>query len=254
MKVEALKMHVTTSRPIKALTVYPPSTPATLVPRVLLIKSQVKVNIFALIQLFSDFEKTYNKRITPTGLTEGERGFEQTKAWKHDELERETTLLLLDDNLIAACLTKGSFYVATNSVLMSITVALSLSRSNPQVVLIVCGSGDQVFKTYDRGSLAALRNFVKKFIETVRFGNDHFGAISWVIGEYVIGESRELQVFCSETMWKDGDTICFAGRICLGVLVYPFILLILDFSAILATSGSAIMHILDTTIQTKLAG
>ncbi|GJW61091.1 integrase, catalytic region, zinc finger, CCHC-type containing protein [Tanacetum coccineum] len=42
-------------------------------------KSQVKINIFALIQLFSEFEKTCKKRITPTGLTEGERGFEQTK-------------------------------------------------------------------------------------------------------------------------------------------------------------------------------
>ncbi|GJV15755.1 retrovirus-related pol polyprotein from transposon TNT 1-94 [Tanacetum coccineum] len=30
-------------------------------------------------QLFSDFEKTCKKRITPTGITEGERGFEQTK-------------------------------------------------------------------------------------------------------------------------------------------------------------------------------
>ncbi|GJU12627.1 hypothetical protein Tco_1135023 [Tanacetum coccineum] len=51
-----------------------------LIPRVLPTKSQVKINIFALIQLFSDFEKPCNKRITPTGLTEGERGFEQTKA------------------------------------------------------------------------------------------------------------------------------------------------------------------------------
>ncbi|GJV89714.1 hypothetical protein Tco_1533652 [Tanacetum coccineum] len=80
MKAEALKTQATTSRPIKALTVYPLNTHATLVPRLLPTKSQVKINIFALIQLFSDFEKTYNKRITPMGLTEGERGFEQTKA------------------------------------------------------------------------------------------------------------------------------------------------------------------------------
>ncbi|GJV98334.1 hypothetical protein Tco_1553586 [Tanacetum coccineum] len=80
MKAEALKTQATASRPIKDLTVYPPNTPAPLVPRVLPTKSQVKINIFALIQLFSDFEKTCNKRITPTGLTEGERGFEQTKA------------------------------------------------------------------------------------------------------------------------------------------------------------------------------
>ncbi|GJT30810.1 retrovirus-related pol polyprotein from transposon TNT 1-94 [Tanacetum coccineum] len=64
---------------IKALTVYPPNTPATLVPRVLPTKSQVKINIFTLRQLFSEFEKTCKKRITPTGITEGERGFEQTK-------------------------------------------------------------------------------------------------------------------------------------------------------------------------------
>ncbi|GKC99800.1 hypothetical protein Tco_1170075, partial [Tanacetum coccineum] len=79
MKTEALKEQTTASRPIKALTVYPPNTPATLFPRVLPTKSQVKINIFTLIQLFLEFEKTCKKRITPTGLTEGEMGFEQTK-------------------------------------------------------------------------------------------------------------------------------------------------------------------------------
>ncbi|GJY48242.1 hypothetical protein Tco_0438198 [Tanacetum coccineum] len=162
MKEEALKEQTTASRPTKALTVYPPNTPATLVPRVLPTKSQVKINIFALIHLFSNFEKTYNKRITPTGLTEGERGFEQTKACyltevipffktlkehfegiqkaltkevkemkeifeeleaevnqhvvdrKHDEIEWKN-LLIANDNLIADCLSKEVFYVATNS-------------------------------------------------------------------------------------------------------------------------------------------
>nr|GEY09438.1 hypothetical protein [Tanacetum cinerariifolium] len=79
MKSKALKEQTTVSRPIKALTVYPPNTPATLVPRVLPIKSQVKIHIFTLIQLFLEFDKTCKKRITPTGITEGERGFEQTK-------------------------------------------------------------------------------------------------------------------------------------------------------------------------------
>nr|GEY79794.1 integrase, catalytic region, zinc finger, CCHC-type, peptidase aspartic, catalytic [Tanacetum cinerariifolium] len=50
-----------------------------LVPRVLPMQSQVKIHIFTLIQLFLKFDKTCKKRITPTGLTEGERGFEQTK-------------------------------------------------------------------------------------------------------------------------------------------------------------------------------
>ncbi|GKB88990.1 hypothetical protein Tco_0961262 [Tanacetum coccineum] len=61
------------------MTVYPPNTPAKLVPRVLPTKIQVKINIYALTQLFSEFDKTCKRRITPCGLTEGEMGFEQTK-------------------------------------------------------------------------------------------------------------------------------------------------------------------------------
>ncbi|GKD19822.1 hypothetical protein Tco_1208980 [Tanacetum coccineum] len=162
MKAEALKEQTTTSRLTKALTAYPPNTPATLVPRVLPTKSQVKINIFTLIQLFSEFEKTCKKRITPTRLTKGERGFEQTKECyltevipffktlkehfegiqkaltkeikeikdifeeleaevdqnivdrKQDEIERKN-LLIANDNLIADCLSKEVFYVATNS-------------------------------------------------------------------------------------------------------------------------------------------
>ncbi|GKF13783.1 hypothetical protein Tco_0055245, partial [Tanacetum coccineum] len=162
MKSKALKTQATTSRLIKALTVYPPNIHATLVPRVLPTKSQVKINIFALIQLFSDFKNTCNKRITPTGLTEGERGFEQTKACyltevipffktlkehfegiqkaltkevkemkeifeeleakvdqhvidrNHAEIERKN-LLIANDNLIADCLFKDVFHVATIS-------------------------------------------------------------------------------------------------------------------------------------------
>nr|GEW84560.1 hypothetical protein [Tanacetum cinerariifolium] len=73
MKTEALNEQAKAAKLVKDLTVYPPNTPVKLVPRVLPTKSQVKINIFALIQLFSKFEKTCKKRITPTGLTERER-------------------------------------------------------------------------------------------------------------------------------------------------------------------------------------
>ncbi|GJU93253.1 retrovirus-related pol polyprotein from transposon TNT 1-94 [Tanacetum coccineum] len=126
------------AKAVKALTVYPTNTPVKLVPR------------------------TCKKRITPTGLTEGERGFEQikecyltevipffktlkehfegiqmalTKEIKEmkeifDELEAEVdqnavnrksdeiegkNLLIRNDNLIVDCLSKGVFYVASNS-------------------------------------------------------------------------------------------------------------------------------------------
>ncbi|GJZ40172.1 integrase, catalytic region, zinc finger, CCHC-type containing protein [Tanacetum coccineum] len=71
--------NLCSTKKISALTVYPPNTPVKLVPRVLPTKSQVKINLYVLTQLFMEFDKTCKKRITPTGVTEGERGFEQTK-------------------------------------------------------------------------------------------------------------------------------------------------------------------------------
>ncbi|GKF29145.1 hypothetical protein Tco_0095487, partial [Tanacetum coccineum] len=47
--------------------------------------------------------------------------------------------------------------------------------------------GLRLFKTYDGGSLTD-QEFHEKFIGTVRFGNDHFGAIMGY-GDYVVGES-----------------------------------------------------------------
>nr|GEY29932.1 hypothetical protein [Tanacetum cinerariifolium] len=92
LKFKALKERTKVSRPIKALIVYPLNTPATLVPRVLPTKSQVKIHIFTLIQLFLEFDKTCKMRITPTGLTEGERGFEQTKACYLNEADSKNLL------------------------------------------------------------------------------------------------------------------------------------------------------------------
>nr|GFA65224.1 hypothetical protein [Tanacetum cinerariifolium] len=72
MKTKALAEQAKVAKPVRALTVYPPNKPVKLVHRVL--PSKVKsINIFALIQLFLKFEKTCKTRITPTGLTEGER-------------------------------------------------------------------------------------------------------------------------------------------------------------------------------------
>ncbi|GJW04026.1 retrovirus-related pol polyprotein from transposon TNT 1-94 [Tanacetum coccineum] len=79
MKAKSLKEKAKSAKPNTAMTVYQPNTPAKLVPKVLPTKSQVQVNIYSLVQLFLEFDKTCKKRITPTSLTEGERGFEQTK-------------------------------------------------------------------------------------------------------------------------------------------------------------------------------
>ncbi|GJS79444.1 hypothetical protein Tco_0729325 [Tanacetum coccineum] len=108
-----------TPKPILKMTVYPPNTPARLVHRVLPTKSQVKINIYTLIQLFSDFDKTCKKRITPTGLTEGEREAEvdQNDVEKKSAEIKRKNLLIKNENLIANCLSKEVFYTATNYVL-----------------------------------------------------------------------------------------------------------------------------------------
>nr|GEW83203.1 uncharacterized mitochondrial protein AtMg00810-like [Tanacetum cinerariifolium] len=102
MKAEALKEQTTASRPIKALTVYPPNTPATLVPR-----AKIK------------------------------------------------------ENHKSNCVT------------------------TPPVKLKVLAPGCSKQMTGDR---SWLRNFMKKFIETVRFRNDHFDDIIGY-GDYVIGDN-----------------------------------------------------------------
>ncbi|GJW04291.1 integrase, catalytic region, zinc finger, CCHC-type containing protein, partial [Tanacetum coccineum] len=78
-KAEELKANTPPLPVLPPATVYPPNTPVHLVPRTLPTTSQVNIGLYVITQLFWDFEKTCKKRITPTGITEGERGFEQTK-------------------------------------------------------------------------------------------------------------------------------------------------------------------------------
>ncbi|GKE85466.1 hypothetical protein Tco_1559208, partial [Tanacetum coccineum] len=54
------------------------------------------------------------------------------------------------------------------------------------------------------------RNFVKKFIETVRIGNDHFGAIMGY-GDYVIGDSVISRVYYVEGL---GHNLFSVGQFC----------------------------------------
>ncbi|GJT63644.1 integrase, catalytic region, zinc finger, CCHC-type containing protein, partial [Tanacetum coccineum] len=78
-KAEELKANAPPLPVLPPVTVYPPNTPVHLVPRTLPTTSQVNISLYVITQLFWDFEKTCKKRITPTGITEGEWGFEQTK-------------------------------------------------------------------------------------------------------------------------------------------------------------------------------
>ncbi|GJV68312.1 integrase, catalytic region, zinc finger, CCHC-type containing protein [Tanacetum coccineum] len=59
------------------------------------------------------------------------------------------------------------------------------------------------------GDRSRLRNFMKKFIGTVRFGNDHFGAIIMGYGDYVIGDSVISRVYYVEGL---GHNLFFVGQ------------------------------------------
>ncbi|GJV25814.1 hypothetical protein Tco_1378509 [Tanacetum coccineum] len=60
------------------------------------------------------------------------------------------------------------------------------------------------------GDRSWLMNFMKKFIGTVRFGNDHFGAIMGY-GDYVIGDSVISRVYYVEGL---GHNLFFVGQFC----------------------------------------
>nr|GFC64977.1 integrase, catalytic region, zinc finger, CCHC-type, peptidase aspartic, catalytic [Tanacetum cinerariifolium] len=60
------------------------------------------------------------------------------------------------------------------------------------------------------GDLSRLMNFVKKFIGTVRFGNDHFGAIMGY-EDYVIGDSVISRVYYVEGLRHN---LFYVGQFC----------------------------------------
>nr|GEW07225.1 integrase, catalytic region, zinc finger, CCHC-type, peptidase aspartic, catalytic [Tanacetum cinerariifolium] len=60
------------------------------------------------------------------------------------------------------------------------------------------------------GDCSRLKNFVKKFIGTVRYGNDHFGTIMGY-GDYVIGDSVISRVFYMDGL---GHNLFSVGQFC----------------------------------------
>nr|GFC31771.1 integrase, catalytic region, zinc finger, CCHC-type, peptidase aspartic, catalytic [Tanacetum cinerariifolium] len=79
-----------------------------------------------------------------------------------------------------------------------------------QVVQIVLWYLDLGCSKHMTGDRSWLMNFVKKFIGTVRFGNDHFGAIMGY-GDYVICDSVISMVYYVEGL---GHNLFSVGQFC----------------------------------------
>nr|GEZ38210.1 retrovirus-related Pol polyprotein from transposon TNT 1-94 [Tanacetum cinerariifolium] len=86
----------------------------------------------------------------------------------------------------------------------------SSSRLKRYVVQIVLWHLDSGCSKHMTGDRSRLLNFVKKFIGTVRFGNDHFGAIMGY-GDYVVGESIISRVYYVEGL---GHNLFSVGQFC----------------------------------------
>ncbi|GJS64150.1 hypothetical protein Tco_0678714 [Tanacetum coccineum] len=134
MKAEALKEQTLASRLIKVLTVYPLNTPAMLVPRVLPTKrftegergfKQTKecylTEVIPFFKTLKEHFEGIQKALTKE-VKEMKEIFEELEAEvdqnvmnrKYDEIKQKN-LLIANDNLIADCLSKDVFYIATNS-------------------------------------------------------------------------------------------------------------------------------------------
>ncbi|GJX85812.1 integrase, catalytic region, zinc finger, CCHC-type containing protein [Tanacetum coccineum] len=79
-----------------------------------------------------------------------------------------------------------------------------------QVVQVILWYLDSGCSKHMTGNRSKLKNFVEKFIGTVRFRNDHFGAIMGY-GDYVIGDSVISRVYYVEGL---GHNLFSVGQFC----------------------------------------
>ncbi|GJV46731.1 retrovirus-related pol polyprotein from transposon TNT 1-94 [Tanacetum coccineum] len=91
--------------------------------------------------------------------------------------------------------------------LTKLSVKCSTLSANQQVMLWYLDSGCSKHMT---GNRSKLMNFVEKFIGSVRFGNDHLGAIMGY-GDYVMGDSVISRVYYVEGL---GHNLFSVGQFC----------------------------------------
>nr|GEV40259.1 copia protein [Tanacetum cinerariifolium] len=167
IKAEALKEQTPALRPIKALTVYPPNTPATLVPRILPTKKLSKLTDKIQKDDHNELVKRFSNLIGVNSCTDaiGSKPRSNTKKNRISPAKSVNKKKVKEHPR-----TNKSSLNCTNHVDSSISSTRDLSR---------------------------LKNFVKRFIGIVRFRNDHFGAIMG-FGDYVIGDSVISRVYYVE--------------------------------------------------------
>ncbi|GJR54805.1 retrovirus-related pol polyprotein from transposon TNT 1-94 [Tanacetum coccineum] len=94
----------------------------------------------------------------------------------------------------------------------------STSKANDKVVQIVLWIVDSGCSKHMTGDRSLLKNFIEKFIGTVRFGNDNFAAITGY-GDYIQGNITICHVYYVEGL---GHNLFSVGQFCDGDLEVAF--------------------------------
>ncbi|GKA83363.1 integrase, catalytic region, zinc finger, CCHC-type containing protein [Tanacetum coccineum] len=92
------------------------------------------------------------------------------------------------------------------------------TKSSTRVIQLVLWIVDSGCSKHMTGNLSLLRNFIEKFMGTVRFGNDHFAAITGY-GDYVQGNLTICHVYYVEGL---GHNLFSVGQFCDGDLEVAF--------------------------------
>ncbi|GJT09287.1 integrase, catalytic region, zinc finger, CCHC-type containing protein [Tanacetum coccineum] len=94
----------------------------------------------------------------------------------------------------------------------------STSKANDKVVQIVLWIVDSGCSKHMTGDRSLLKNFIEKFMGTVRFGNDNFAAITGY-GDYIQGNITICHVYYVEGL---GHNLFSVGQFCDGDLEVAF--------------------------------
>nr|GEU85892.1 retrovirus-related Pol polyprotein from transposon TNT 1-94 [Tanacetum cinerariifolium] len=110
---------------------------------------------------------------------------------------------VINSNSDSVCKTCNKCFISANHDMCVITYLNS-------VVQIILWSLDSGCSKHITGDRSRLMNFMKKFTGTVRFRNDHFGAIIGYV-DYVIGDSVISRVYYVQGL---GHNLFFVGQFC----------------------------------------
>ncbi|GJW47758.1 integrase, catalytic region, zinc finger, CCHC-type containing protein [Tanacetum coccineum] len=170
-------------------------------------KDQVKPLLNELLDHFDGFQNLFQRDIK-----EMKDAFEQNDVYL-DEIERQNDLL--KDQLLEASLKHD---IELCVLLNHECVDESLHDELEQVVQIVLWVVDSGCSKHMTGDRSLLRNFVEKFMGTVRFRNDNFAAITGY-GDYIHGNITICYVYYVEGL---GHNLFSVGQFCDGDLEVAF--------------------------------